>query len=148
MNIDITTLTKEQLKAITDQLKTVKAEAKTNRDAWKEKVDSMLKPTDDGEFLHTTADIWLELHLARLEDSDPRETHDKENRDRVLKKIQARKQKLKKDGMNVGYKPTPKVIGTKPDDLSVDRLISLLIEKADQLEARHIQTLSILKAAE
>lgn len=138
MNIDITTLTPEQLASITKQLKAVKAETKTNREAWQAEVDRMLQP-EEGLFVHTTADIWLSLHLAKLEPLDPRETHDKDERDRVLKKIQARKQKLQKLGKDVGYAPTEKAVGK----LSVDQLIAKLIQaKTDgELEERHLQTL-------
>lgn len=94
-DIDITALTPAQLKAIQAQLKAVRTEASEARKAWQTTVDAML-----AEKTHTTLAIWEKLHSDKLVDEDPATTTGKD-RDRVLKRIQARCQKLKKAGEDV-----------------------------------------------
>lgn len=137
MNIDINALTKEQLKAVRDQLKAAAAERKAERGKWTEIVDAMLHAKDDGsEFSYTTVDIWTSLYEAGLEELDPAETDDQDQRDSVLKRIQARKQVLVKAGHDVGYKAAPKTAVTnynfnnviawlKRTELTQDQLIAL-----------------------
>jgi len=95
-DIDITKLTPEQLKQITTQLKAVKAEASSKRKEWQELLDRMLE-----EKTHTTAAIWQAGFDAGHVDEDPSNTTGKD-RDRVLKRIQARYQKRSKAGDDVG----------------------------------------------
>lgn len=95
-DIDITKLTPEQLKQINVQLKAVKAESSSKRKEWQTLLDSMLD-----EKTHTTAAIWEAGFAKGLVEEDPSTTKGKD-RDRVLKRIQARYQKRSKAGDDVG----------------------------------------------
>jgi hypothetical protein len=124
MNVDITKLTKDQLTALRKQLATIAAARRDNCKIWHDTVKAMLTDKDeDGKFRNTTRDIWTLLHKDGLEDNDPATTTDQKERDRVLKKIQAYKQKLEKetdeagnlvhaDGM-FGYKATATALTPK-----------------------------------
>lgn len=128
--INIATLTPEQLVALTQQLKAkAKQERKANagnRDAWKSLVDSMLQEKDGTAFKHTTADMLAALQAKSLVASNL--TPDQ--RAEELKKIQTRKQKLEKmrndDGTlkyakgTFGYKASPHVVGP----LTLERVLA------------------------
>ena len=123
--ITLESLTSEQINALRKQMK---AQAKAMHAFRKEKrtlVEKMLhEKADDGDgFAHTTLDIWIAVHEKGWEDADP-QTKDQADRDRVLKWIQSVKQKLEKAGKDVGYKPTPRVIGA----LTFDRVHNWVTE--------------------
>tara|TARA_R110002124_G_scaffold181870_1_gene349284 strand:- start:310 stop:720 length:411 start_codon:yes stop_codon:yes gene_type:complete len=124
-DIDITTLTAAQLKQITIQLKAVKAESSGKRKEWQTLLDTMLD-----EKTHTTAAIWQAGFEAGHVDEDPSSTTGKD-RDRVLKRIQARYQKRSKAGDDVGVVRTV-VIG-KPT-MSLAAVIEWLGSEATDAE--------------
>lgn len=98
MSVDITKLTKDQLAALRKQLDEIAAMKRDSRKLWHNTVKDMLTDKDeDGKFRNTTQDIWALLHKDGLEEHDPVTTTDQKERDRVLKKIQAFKQKLEKE---------------------------------------------------
>lgn len=118
--IDVNKLSKADIKALNEQLAKLTAERSQNRNIWKQTVLDMLTDMDEeGNFCNTTLDIWTALHADGLEDADPATTEVGKDRDRVLKKIQAFKQKLEKStavkigdkeidltGLSFGYKAT------------------------------------------
>ena len=123
-HIDINDLTDEQLTQLRAAMKEQTKQKSTQWAAKRERVLSMLQETDEnGEFLRTTADIWAVLYEEGLEPDSPQTTNQK-IRDRVLKWIQADKQKAEKDGLTVGYKPTPR----EGFGLTAERAIAFLTE--------------------
>jgi hypothetical protein len=102
-NITLASLTPEQLKVLKAQLK---AQAKANGgnlEARRAIIDRMLQEIEGTGFKHTTADILSALQEAKLVDKEL----DKHDRSEWLKKIQTRKQDLKKKPEytgKVGYK--------------------------------------------
>lgn len=98
MNLDITRLDKTQLAALKAQLDQMAKQKRDSRKLWADTVKQMLMDkTEDGAFRNTTSDIWALLHRDGLESLDPATTTDQKQRDSVLKKIQAFKQKLEKE---------------------------------------------------
>lgn len=98
MQLDITRLDKTQLAAFKKQLDDIAKQKRDSRKLWADTVKQMLMDKDEaGAFRNTTADIWSLLFRDGLESLDPATTTDQKQRDSVLKKIQAFKQKLEKE---------------------------------------------------
>jgi hypothetical protein len=103
MNVDITKLDKAQLAALKAQLDQLSKQKRDSRKLWADTVKQMLMDKDEaGAFRNTTADIWSLLFRDGLESLDPTTTTDQKQRDSVLKKIQAFKQKLEKETDETG----------------------------------------------
>jgi len=115
--IDINKLSKAQLKDLNAQITAMAVGRKQDRAVWTSTVTEMLLEKDEsGNHVHTTVDIWGVLFKDGLETLNPAETKAGKERDSVLKKIQAYKQKqskaTNKEGVlihaegSLGYKAT------------------------------------------
>ena len=148
MEINITSLTPEQLKQVKAQLNAQRKQLSGGRDARYAIIDRMLQERDGESFRHTTTDILTALQDAKLVDA----TLAKDNRAEWLKKIQTRKQSLQKlaneDGTLVhaegtlGYKPSAGGIGA----LNADRIIDWLMDEANLAKLTPADRKAILKA--
>jgi len=95
--IDINKLSKAQLKDLNAQITAMAVGRKQDRAVWTSTVTEMLLEKDEsGNHVHTTVDIWSILFRDGVETLNPVDVLPGKERDSVLKKIQAYKQKLAK----------------------------------------------------